>query len=128
VIGKIGASGNTAYCSSKFAMEGFFDSLRIELMGSGVSVTMIYPGFVITEFAEKMKNPDGSMVGKKGKRIYSTQMMKPDKCAKIILNAATKRKRQVVMTFYGVLGVWMGLLFPRLLDRILKFADRFRKL
>lgn len=45
-------------------MVGFFDTLRIELAEGGVSVTMIYPGFVATEVRERAVGPDGKPLGK----------------------------------------------------------------
>jgi NAD(P)-dependent dehydrogenase (short-subunit alcohol dehydrogenase family) len=48
LTGKAGVPTRSGYAASKHAMAGFFDSLRIELAGSGVSVTMAYPGFVAT--------------------------------------------------------------------------------
>jgi short-subunit dehydrogenase len=45
-------------------MAGFFDSLRIELTGSGVTVTMVYPGFVATEIRERAFGGDGRPLGK----------------------------------------------------------------
>lgn len=41
---------NTAYVASKFALEGFSESLRMELQSNGVSVTVISPYWVVTEF------------------------------------------------------------------------------
>src|SRR5262249_48656730 len=49
MAGKTGVPARTAYCASKFALGGFFEALRIELGGSGVDVTMIFPGVVATE-------------------------------------------------------------------------------
>ncbi|OGC14865.1 short chain dehydrogenase [candidate division WOR-1 bacterium RIFOXYC2_FULL_37_10] len=120
ILGKIATKGNTAYSSSKFAMVGFFDALRLELKEFGIDVTMIYPGMVITGFVNRMLQPDGSLIGKDGDKFYSKDMMSTQKCAQIIINAIRKRKRQVIMTWYGVLGVWLNLIAPSLLDFILQ--------
>jgi short-subunit dehydrogenase len=64
LTGKNGVPTRTGYAASKHAMAGFFDSLRIELDGSGVTVTMIYPGFVATEMRERALGTDGQPVGK----------------------------------------------------------------
>ena len=55
----------TFYNASKYALNGFFDSLRMELMGkqSGVSITMVCPGFVQTEITA------GGGLGRDGKPI-----------------------------------------------------------
>ena len=48
---------SAAYCASKAALSTFLDSLRIDLRGSGVAVTCVYPGFVKTELTAKNKHP-----------------------------------------------------------------------
>jgi short-subunit dehydrogenase len=45
--------GNSLYCSSKFALEGFTDSLRKEMLPLGVSVSLVNPGYIYTKIAEK---------------------------------------------------------------------------
>ena len=127
ILGKIGMSGSTAYCSSKFAMAGFFDVLRLELKKHKVSVTMIYPGYVVTEFAERMFKPDRTLQGQEGRKFYTKSMMTAKRCAHIIIKATARRKRQLIMTSYGVIGVWLNLLAPRFLDWILPFISRMNK-
>ena len=48
LAGKTGVPARTTYCTSKFAMSGFMEALRIELMGTGVDVCAIFPGVVDT--------------------------------------------------------------------------------
>lgn len=52
VLGLVAAPYRGAYCASKFAMEGLTDSLRIELAGSGIHVSLIEPGPIRTRFVE----------------------------------------------------------------------------
>jgi NAD(P)-dependent dehydrogenase (short-subunit alcohol dehydrogenase family) len=59
LTGKTGVPTRTGYAASKHAMAGFFDSLRIELAGEGVSVTVVYPGFVATGVRRHAVGPDG---------------------------------------------------------------------
>ena len=51
LAGLVGVPGRTAYSATKFAMTGFFEALRAELKGAGVSVTTAYPGVVATPSA-----------------------------------------------------------------------------
>jgi short-subunit dehydrogenase len=128
VLGKVAAWGGTAYCSSKFAMAGFFDALRIELRPTGVSVTMIYPGYVATHFAGNVVRPDGTKMGDRGMRLYTKRVMTAEKAAGIILNAAEKRKREKVLTALGKFAVVINKFFPKLIDRMsLKIQDIRRK-
>lgn len=116
--GKAPLPYNSPYIASKFAMHGLFDSLRIELMRHGVSVTIICPYWVVTGFHEAQMDKDGTPKGKGGRAIYSENMMTAERCAEIILRAAYRRQREVLMG-PGRLIAWLKLLAPGLLDRIL---------
>lgn len=115
--GKAPLPYNSQYVASKFAMHGFFHSLRIELARHGVSVTIICPSWVVTGFHEAQMNKDGIPKGPQGRAIYSKKMMTAERCAEITLQAAYRRKREVLMGF-GYLITWIKLLSPGLLDRI----------
>ena len=114
--GKLQAPYNSAYVSSKFALHGFFDSLRIELIRHGVSVTIICPYWVVTGFHEAQLDKDGVPRGPRGRGIYTKKMMTADRCAEVILQAAYKRKRELMMG-PGNFIVWLKLLSPGLVDR-----------
>lgn len=53
--GRIGVPLNSAYTSSKFALEGFSESMKYELEGFGIRVILIEPGAVKTNFLENIK-------------------------------------------------------------------------
>jgi short-subunit dehydrogenase len=108
---------NTSYVASKFAVNGFSDSLRMELTGTEVSVTVICPYWVVTEFHERYLDKDGQPKGPAGRAIYTDKTMTADQCAKIILNAARKRKREVLMG-PGRMGILLKLISPSLTDKI----------
>lgn len=55
LLGLFGASGQGAYCASKFAVRGYTESLHHELLGTKVAVTCVHPGFVRTSIAEHAK-------------------------------------------------------------------------
>ena len=55
LLGFFGAAGQSAYCASKFAVRGFTESLRHELLGSSVGVTCVHPGFIRTAIATHAK-------------------------------------------------------------------------
>lgn len=115
--GKAPLPYNSPYTASKFALHGFFDSLRIELVRHAVSVTMICPSWVVTGFHEAQMDKDGVPRGARGRAIYSKNMMTAERCAEIIQRAAYRRQREVVMG-PGHLLPWLKLLTPGLLDRI----------
>ncbi|RPI86969.1 MAG: SDR family oxidoreductase [Chloroflexi bacterium] len=113
--GKAAMPYNTPYVASKYAMNGFYDALRMELKQHAVSVTVICPWWVVTEFHEAQMDKDGIPRGKKGRAIYTKKMMTAERCAQIILNSANRRRREVLMG-PGWLAVWLKILSPRMLD------------
>jgi short-subunit dehydrogenase len=113
--GKSAIPYNTPYCASKYALHGFFDSLRMELVQHGVSCSVICPWWVITEFHESQLNKDGLPRGQRGRAIYSKNMMTADQCAAITLAAAYKRRREVLMG-PGILEVLLKTIAPGFLD------------
>lgn len=116
LAGKSGVPGRSAYAASKHAIAGFFDSLRIELRGSGVSVTVAYPGFVDTGFGERALDANGEPL--ENRVTIREKVMSADRCAELILNAASRRKREIVMTFPAKVGQWIRLIWPGLVDRM----------
>jgi len=120
LTGKAGVPTRTGYAASKHAMAGFFDSLRIELADHGISVTMIYPGFVATEVRKRAYGADGKPL--EGSPLNETEVMTAESCARLILKAVAKRKRELVMTRRGRIGLWLKLIAPRLVDRMASAA------
>jgi short-subunit dehydrogenase len=120
LAGRTGVPTRTGYAASKHAMTGFFDSLRIELEGSGVDVTMIYPGFVATGIRENATGPDGKPI--KVSPVKEGEVMSVEDCARRIVAAMERREREVVMTARGKIGLWLKLVAPSLIDRMAKRA------
>ena len=120
LAGRTGVPTRTGYAASKHAMTGFFDSLRIELAGSGVTVTMIYPGFVSTGIRENATGPDGKPI--RVSPVREGEVMSVEDCARRIVRAIGRRERDVVMTARGRMGLWLKLFAPGLVDRIARRA------
>jgi short-subunit dehydrogenase len=116
LAGLVGVPGRTAYSGTKFAMTGFFESLRIELADSGVSVTIAYPGVVATEIRYRGFGPNGQPAGKSG--LDERGAMSVEECARLIVDGAEARKRDIVMSAKGKLGRWLKLIAPAMVDRL----------
>jgi short-subunit dehydrogenase len=127
LTGLTGVPTRSGYAASKHACTGFFDTLRIELDGTGVTVTQVFPGFVATEIRERAYGPDGRPLGEGNSPVRESEVMSAEECARQILDAAAKRKRNVVMTLRGKLGARLKLLSPTLVDRIAARAIRHGK-
>jgi short-subunit dehydrogenase len=123
--GKIGVPTRSGYAASKHAMTGFFDSLRIELKPAGVTVTMIYPGFVSTGIRENATGPDGKPM--LVSPVKEGEVMTVQECGSLTVAAIESRKREVVMTLRGKFGQWLKLLSPEMVDNIaLRAIERGR--
>ncbi len=119
VTGKYGTPFRSAYAASKHALHGFFDSLRAELEDSGISVTLICPGFVSTPITLAALTGDGSPLNKRDKGNASG--MDPDIFAQKMVRAMAAKKREAVIGgFKEVFGVWLKRLFPGLFATFIK--------
>ncbi len=116
LTGKTGVPTRTGYAASKHAMAGFFDSLRVELRGQGVSVTMIYPGFVATEVRKRAFGKDGKALGES--HLEESGVMTVEACVNQVIPVIANRRRELVMTTRGKLGMWLKLIAPGLVDKI----------
>jgi short-subunit dehydrogenase len=116
LAGLVGVPGRTAYCSTKFAMTGFFEALRVEMAAHGVSVTIAYPGVVATDIRYRGFNAQGQAAGKSG--LDESGAMSVEECARLIRLGMTRRQRDIVMSAKGKLGRWMKLLAPSLVDKL----------
>lgn len=116
VSGKAGVPTRSGYAASKHAQVGFFDSLRIEIAQYGISVTIAYPDFVATEIRQRAFGPDGKALGISP--VQESKVMDADACARLIVQAAARRKREEVMGLRGKIGQYIKLIAPTLVDRI----------
>lgn len=116
LAGLVGVPGRTAYSSTKFAMVGFFEALRTELLDSGVSVTLAYPGVVATEIRRRGFNAAGEAAGTSG--LDEAGAMSVAECAGLIVDGTRMRRRNIVMSGKGKLSRWLKLVAPALLDRL----------
>ncbi|KAM4808082.1 hydroxysteroid 11-beta-dehydrogenase 1-like protein A [Rhinophrynus dorsalis] len=110
--GRIGAPFSTSYCASKFALEGFYSSLRREftLQKSNISVTVAVLGFIDTENAIK----------KVGDKVTMSASSRQD-CAQEVVKAAVLRQPEVFYPFWGIkpfvlLRDWAPGLLGKVLD------------
>jgi len=97
-------------------MTGFFEALRAELKGAGVSVTTAYPGVVATQIRYRGYNAAGQAAGASG--LKEDDAMSVEECARLILDGMERRQREVVMTGKGKLGRFLKLLAPGLVENM----------
>jgi short-subunit dehydrogenase len=125
VAGLTGVPERTGYAASKHAMVGFFESLRIELMGSGVDVTIVAPDFVVSELHKAALGADGRPLGQSP--MDEPHIMTSEQCARLIARAMRRRSRLLVTSRRGRLARWARLVAPALVDRLAARAIRLRR-
>jgi short-subunit dehydrogenase len=120
LLGLTGAPTRTGYSASKHAVMGFYDSLRIELMGTGVDITMVAPDFVVTEIHKRSEGADGRPLG--DTPMQEAKIMTAEECAAMILRGMEARKRLVIGSLRGKLGRFVRIFAPGLIDRVAQRA------
>ena len=118
IAGYRGLPGRSGYSASKFAVNGWLESIRTELLDSGVNVLWVCPGFTTSNIRNVALNKDGKSQGESP--MDEGRMMSSANCAHHILNAIEKRRRTLVLTFNGKRTVFMNKFFPGWADSLVK--------
>lgn len=105
------------YGASKAAVRAIGQAISVELHGSGVSCTTIYPGFVESDIGRV--NRYNQLVPDKEDSRPAVLMWKSDRAARVMVRAILKRRRNFFFTAHGRLGAFLGRHFPDLLHRAL---------
>jgi dehydrogenase/reductase SDR family member 7B len=116
INGYRGTPARTAYTASKYAMNGFFESLRTEVMKRGVHILVACPGFTASNIRNNALTADGTVQGESPRE--EEKMMTAQEVAEAILIATIKRKRDLVLTRQGKLAVFLNKWIPGLMDNI----------
>lgn len=116
IAGFKGLPARTGYSSSKFAIYGFLDTLRVEHLHDGLHVMIFAPGFTASNIRFTALTADGSAQGETPRD--EGKMMSAEAVAERLVKGVYKRKAQMVLTPIGKLTVWLNKFFPRLVDRL----------
>lgn len=116
INGYRGTPARTAYTASKFAMQGFLEALRTEVMKRGVHILVACPGFTASNIRNAALTANGRQQGESPRD--EGKMMTAEEVAEAILKATQKRKRDLVLTTEGKLAVFLNKWVPGLMDTI----------
>lgn len=105
----------SAYNASKHALHGLFETLRLELAGSGVNVMLVCPGFTATDIRKKALVGDGSVTAQP--IPFVGKVNAPQDTAEAIYRAAVRRKRLLIHSNVNWLARLLARLSPRLFER-----------
>ncbi|MDE3145420.1 MAG: SDR family oxidoreductase [Bacteroidota bacterium] len=120
IAGYRGLPGRSGYSASKFAVNGWMEALRTELLETGVNVMWACPGFTASNIRNVALNRVGEPQGESP--LDEKKLMTAEECASHIVKAIEKRKRTLVLTANGKLTVFLNKFFPSLAD---KFVRKF---
>ena len=118
IAGLFGLPGASIYCSTKKALTGFAESLRLELIPKGVHVGVVYLGFTEHDPEKRIIGADGSLLPA-DRPAHHTQAH----AATLIYSMLLKRKKQLIMTPIGTLGWLIYRLSPSIIEKAVLFAQ-----
>ena len=116
IAGFAGLPARTGYSSSKYAIRGFLDTLRIEHLKDNLHVMVFAPGFTSSNIRNTALTADGSQQGETPRD--EGKMMSANRVAEYLAKGISKRKSQMILTPIGKLTVFLSKTFPRLTDRL----------
>jgi dehydrogenase/reductase SDR family protein 7B len=116
VAGYRGLPGRTGYSASKFALNGFLEVLRTELLKRGVHVLTACPGFTSSNIRKNALTKDGTHQGESPRA--EDEMMSAEEVARHIYRATLKRKRQLILTTQGRFAILLNKWFPAWADKL----------
>ena len=116
IAGYRGLPGRTGYSASKFALNGFLEVLRTEMLKKDVHVLTACPGFTASNIRKRSLTKDGSTQGESPRQ--EEKMMSAEACASHIYQATVRRKKILILTTQGKLTVFLNKWFPGLTDKL----------
>ncbi len=123
IAGYRGLPARVGYSASKFALQGFLESLRSEMIDKGVHVLTACPYYTTSNIRFRSLTKDGTVQNDSPRD--EKEMMSAEECARQIYNATVSRKKILVLTFMGKLTVLLNKLFPSFMDKmVLNFIKK----
>ncbi len=117
VAGYKGLPGRTGYSASKFAMNGFMESLRIENLKTDLHVLMAFPGVTTSNIRNAALNAQGKMQGESPRE--EGEMMSPEQVAHHIYRAVIRRRSRLILSREGRIIHFLNKLVPDLLNQLI---------
>ena len=118
VAGYVATPGSSPYSMSKFAVRALAEALGHELAPSGVSVTLVSPGYVDSEI-RRVDNA-GRLQASAREPVPTWLLVPTARAARQIVRAIARRRREVVITGHGKLAVFMQRHAPWLVARFVR--------
>ncbi len=118
VLGKFGAPRRAFYAAAKHALHGWYESLREETLGKGVELTLLVPGWVMTEISEQALEADGKRHGVTD--VGQLRGISPEECARRAMPAIIEGRNEQLIGGLECGGVYLHRLWPGLFKKFLR--------
>lgn len=120
IAGKFGYFYRSAYCGSKHALHGTFESLRLE--NPKINFTILCPGTIKTEISKNALAANGQKTEKMD--LAQEEGMPVNLCVKKMIRAIEKKKLESYIGKKEILMVYIHKYFPNLAYRLLKNREK----
>jgi NAD(P)-dependent dehydrogenase (short-subunit alcohol dehydrogenase family) len=111
LFGIVAMAGQSAYCTTKFAVRGFSESLAEELRATSVGLTVVHPGAVATDIMRRTRGDDPELL-QRIVRWYERNAMPPERVAARIIRAVEKGTPRLLITRETFFGDFLKRLLP----------------
>jgi len=115
--GKFGFHLRSSYAAAKHALQGYFETLRMELKQHGISVTIAYPGSINTNISINAIEKDGTKHGVMDPA--QSQGMSAEDCAKHYIRAIKKGRAEILIGGKEFIMFHLKRFFPRLFFKVI---------
>jgi short-subunit dehydrogenase len=117
IAGKFGFHQRSAYSAAKHALQGFFETLRLELQPHNVFVTLVFPGFINTPISVRALDSTGKPHGV----MDSNQLkgMSAQKCAQKYLKAIKHKKPEAIIGGKELIMIYLKRFIPCLFFKLI---------
>lgn len=124
VFGLAGIAGQTPYCASKFAVRGFTEALRMELLGTNIIPVTVHPGGIKTNIVRFGRNKDEKENEKLAQNFDKNARTTPEQAAATIIKGIESQKRKILIgtdaLFFNFITRLLPVAYSRILGYIMK--------
>jgi len=114
IAGFKGLPGRTGYSASKFAMQGFLETIRIENLRNGLHVMVVAPGFTSSNIRKAALDANGSNQNESPRD--EEKLMAPETVARAIIRGIRFRRRNMILSWEGKILVLFQRMLPKTID------------